>query len=257
MELWSRMPQGCEIMPEIEYYKAELKFTDAVFVIFPGGGYSRLAQHEGAGYAKLFNVWGADAFVVKYSVAPVRFPAQLNDARRAVQYVRANADKYGVNPKKVIVVGSSAGGHLASMLSTYNGATEYLQNDEICKVDFIPDYQVLCYPVVNLSDDDIAHLGSRTFLLGKDYDKDLAMKLSSDLACDKNTPPAFIWHNQDDSTVNILNSINYAKSLVNCGVPVELHIFPYGQHGVGVATNKHSGQWKELLLNWLKEMKVY
>ena len=251
------MPKGYDVMPEIEYYKAELKFTDAVFVIFPGGGYATLADHEGATYAKLFNVWGADAFVVKYSVAPSKFPAQLNDARRAVQYVRANAEKYNVNPNKIIAVGSSAGGHLASMLSTYKDLTEYPENDDISKVDFMPNYQVLCYPVVDLSDDNIAHIASKTRLLGENYDKDMAEKLSPELACDKNSPPAFIWHNQDDPTVSVLNSINYAKSLVNVGVPVELHIFPFGKHGVGTATDKHSGQWKKLLLNWLKEMKIY
>ena len=257
MDLWSKLPEGYKVMPTIEYYKAEKKMSDAVFIVFPGGGYTHLAEHEGAGYAKLFNTWGVDAFVVKYSVAPALFPAQINDARRAVQYVRKNAAEYGVNPDKIIVVGSSAGGHLASMVSTYKGETVVPEKDELSKVNFLPNYQVLCYPVVDLVDDEIVHNGSRIFLLGENYDKEMAHKLSPQLACDKDTAPAFIWHNADDIGVHVFNSINYAKSLKENGVPVELHIFPYGGHGIGTAANVHSGQWTGLLFNWLKEMKIY
>ena len=192
MDLWKKLPKGYNTMPTIEYYKTERKKTDAVFIVFPGGGYTHLAEHEGVGYAKMFNVWGADAFVVKYSVAPSRFPAQLNDARRAVQFVRANALEYGINPEKIIVVGSSAGGHLASMVSTFRGEVDYPENDEISKQNFMPNYQVLCYPVVDLVNDEIANNGSRISVLGEDYSSLMTEKLSAQLACDKDTPPAFI-----------------------------------------------------------------
>lgn len=257
MNLWKNLPKGYNIMPTIDYYKAEVKFTDAVFIVFPGGGYTHFGEHEGAGFAKMFNVWGADAFVVKYSISPSRFPAQLNDARRAVQFVRANASEYGINPEKIIVVGSSAGGHLASMVSTFKGVVDYPENDEISKENFMPNYQVLCYPVVDLVNDEIAHNGSRINLLGEDYSAEMAQKLSPQLACDKDTPPAFIWHTAEDNCVHVYNSINYIKSLVAHGVPSELHIFPFGGHGLGVASDKHSGQWTGLLFNWLKEMKIY
>ena len=229
MDLWKSLPEGYEAMPTIEYYKAENKTTDAVFVIFPGGGYSHHSEPEGAGYAKMFNVWGADAFVVKYSVAPSVFPCQLCDAKRAVQIVRANAPQYGINP----------------------------ENDEISKENFLPNYQVLCYPVITLSDDDIVNKGSRRHLIGENYDIDLARKLSPQLVCDEKTPPAFIWHNADDGAVHVFNSINYAKSLREHNVPVELHIFPFGGHGIAAAAEKHSGQWMGLLFNWLKEMNIY
>ncbi|MBE7039258.1 MAG: alpha/beta hydrolase [Ruminococcaceae bacterium] len=257
MDLWKSLPEGYEAMPTIEYYKAENKTTDAVFVIFPGGGYSHHSEPEGAGYAKMFNVWGADAFVVKYSVAPSVFPCQLCDAKRAVQIVRANAPQYGINPEKVVVVGSSAGGHLSAMLSTFKEDVKAPENDEISKENFLPNYQVLCYPVITLSDDDIVNKGSRRHLIGENYDIDLARKLSPQLVCDEKTPPAFIWHNADDGAVHVFNSINYAKSLREHNVPVELHIFPFGGHGIAAAAEKHSGQWMGLLFNWLKEMNIY
>ncbi|MBE7032800.1 MAG: alpha/beta hydrolase [Ruminococcaceae bacterium] len=257
MDLWKNLPVGYEIMPTIEYYKAEKKYTDAVFIVFAGGGYDHLAKHEGEGYAKLFNVWGADAFVVNYSLSPTTFPAQINDARRAVQFVRANAKEYEVNPEKIIAVGSSAGGHLAATLSTYKEATECSEIDEISKINFFPDYQVLCYPVIDLINEGITHKGSMMNLLGENYSEELMTQLSPQIACNENTPPAFIWHNADDEVVHVYNSINYAKNLIKFNVPVELHLFPNGGHGVGIASNKHSGQWTELLFRWLREMKIY
>lgn len=257
MELWNKLSDGQDFMPTIEYYKAEKKYTDAVFVVFPGGGYRYCAIHEGQGYAKMFNTWGVDAFVVQYRVAPNKFPDQLNDARRAVQIIRSKAEEFGINPQKIIAVGSSAGGHLAAMLSTYKDETEMPQIDEISKESFMPNYQVLCYPVIDLVDDRITHQGSKSNLLGEDYDAELVKKLSPNLECDESAPPAFIWHNADDGCVHIYNSLEYIKNLIKHKVPVEYHIFPFGGHGNGVAYNRHSGQWGELLFNWLKEMNIY
>ena len=257
MDLWEKLPKGYNEMTTIDYFPAEVKSSDCAFVIFPGGGYTYLAKHEGEGYAKMINCWGIDAFVVKYSVAPTKFPAQLNDARRAIQFVRYNAEKYGINPDKIIAMGSSAGGHLTSMLSTFKEDVETEANDDISKVNFLPDMQVLCYPVVDLSDDAVTHLGSKYSLLGENADKVMFEKLSPQLACDENTPPAFLWHNADDKCVNVYNSMNYVKKLISYGVPAELHIFPFGGHGVGVRPKMHCCQWTELLFNWLKEMKFY
>lgn len=257
MDLWNALPSGYEFMPTIEYYQTERKLTDAVFVVFPGGGYSHLSKHEGEGYAKLFNTWGADAFVVKYSVAPTHFPAQINDARRAIQFVREHAEEYAVDYNKIIAVGSSAGGHLTAMLSTYTDITMHSEDNQLSKTNFVPNYQVLCYPVIDLVHDDILNYGSKENLLGSAVDHDLPFRLSPQLECDENTPPAFIWHNEDDVTVNVFNSINYAKSLIKHGVPVELHMFPNGGHGIGIASGMHSGQWTSLLFNWLNEMKIF
>ena len=257
MNLWNILPDGYDTMPTIEYYQSEKKITDAVFVVFPGGGYSHLSKHEGEGYAKLFNSWGADAFVVKYSVEPLYFPAQLNDARRAIQFVREHANEYEVAENKVVAVGSSAGGHLAAMLSTYTDITMQPKGCTFSDTNYIPNYQVLCYPVIDLVNDNIVNYGSKINLLGCAVDNDLPFRLSPQLECDKNTPPAFIWHNEDDETVNVFNSLNYAKNLMQKSVPVELHIFPNGGHGIGIAPNMHSGQWTKLMFNWLHEMKFY
>ncbi len=257
MDLWTKLPSGYDKMPTIEYYKAEKKLSDCAFIIFPGGGYTHYGEQEASGYAKLINTWGIDAFVVRYSLSPMKFPHQLNDARRAVQLVRNKATEYQINPDKIVVIGSSAGGHLAAMLSTFTDKTEVEISDEISKEQFLPNLQVLCYPVIDFTTSEIAHTGSRKVLLDEDFDSKLAEKLSPHLACNEKTPPAFIWHNADDNIVNVNNSVNYAKDLISYKVPVELHIFPYGSHGVGAAANKHCGQWTNLLFKWLKEMKFY
>lgn len=257
MDLYDKLPAGYEVMPTLNYYKAEKKYSDCVFIIFPGGGYHHLAEHEGAGYAKLFNTWGIDAFVLKYSVAPTKFPAQLNEARRSIQYVRSHAEEYGINPDKIIVIGSSAGGHLASMVSTYKEEVEIPVCDDISKVNFLPNYQVLCYSVIDLADEKIANIGSGNCLLGENHKKEEAESVSANLIADSDTPPAFIWHNADDNCVHVFNSIEYMKRLKSVNVPAELHIFPYGNHGLGGAPNCHCGQWTTLLFNWLKEMKIY
>lgn len=257
MDLWTELHENYCAMPTLEYYKAEKKYTDAAFVIFPGGAYSGLAPHEGQGYAKWFNSLGADAFVVKYSVRPMVFPAQLCDARRAVQIIRSKAEEFEINPEKIIAVGSSAGGHLAAMLSTYRGDEIDFENDEISRQNFLPNYQVLCYPVIDMEDEAICHLGSKINLLGENCSEELVKKLNLCDLCDENTPPAFIWHTAEDGDVHVFNSINYAKSLIGKGVPCECHIFPFGAHGCAIAPGIHTGQWRDLLFNWLKEMKIY
>lgn len=257
VNLYEKIPLGYDVMPTMDYYKAEKKSSNCVFIIFPGGGYDHLASHEGVGYAKLLNTWGIDAFVVNYSLYPKHFPAQLNDARRSIQYVRSRAKEYGIDSNKIVAMGSSAGGHLVSILSTYRGKTEGTFKDEISSENFFPDFQVLCYPVIDLADDKIASKRTPKALLGEEFDKKLAESLSANMIADAFSPPAFIWHNADDKAVNVLNSLEYTKRLKEVNVPTELHVFPYGGHGEGVSVNMHFGQWTTLLFNWLKEMKIY
>ncbi len=258
MDLYTTLPDGYDKMPTLEHFKVDeyMKYTDCAFLVLPGGGYTHFGNHEGYGYAKMFNSWGANAFVLKYSLAPTHFPAQLNDARKAVQYIRKHAEEYGINPDKIIVVGSSAGGHLAAMLSTYKEEVPHVV-DELSEQNFLPNYQVLCYPVIDLADKVITHQGSADSLLGKDHDIELAKTLSPNLIADETAPPAFIFHNADDAGVSVYNSINYAKALIKHNVPTELHIFPNGGHGIGPACKMHCGQWTTLLFNWLKEMNIY
>lgn len=255
MHMWEEAPGTFKQVPVLDYYPAENKKTDATIVIFPGGGYEFHAEHEGKGFAEYFNSIGMDAFVCPYRVFPHLFPLPLLDARRAVRYVRANAEKFGINPDKIAVMGSSAGGHLAALVSTYTAPIDFENLDEIDKADYMPNATILCYPVIHHPDGTaIPHVGSYQNLLG-DKMKDLAPSLSPDLLVKDTTPPAYIWHAVDDTGVDVINSYMYATALRKHNVPCEMHIFPYGDHGIGLAAHiPHTAQWVNLMKNWLIDM---
>lgn len=249
MNLW---PNG-EHSTEIHFYEAENKKTDAAVIIFPGGGYSHRAEHEGKGYAEFLQSEGISSFVVDYRLTPDFFPLPLLDARRAVRFVRSNAEKFGIDPKKIAVMGSSAGGHLAAMEATYKEAIDGEGVDEIDKIDFIPDAQILCYPVILPYGNEFAHEGSYKKLLGED-NLSFAPKIDPVANVCEATPQAFIWHTAEDASVNVINSYEYARALRLNNVPVEMHIFPYGKHGLGILrAPDHVKQWTGLLINWFKE----
>lgn len=235
--------------PSITHYELLFPGTRAAVIILPGGGYAMRARHEGEGYANFFSTLGITAFVVDYRVAPAEFPYPLLDARRAIRFVRKNAEKFGIDKDKIAVMGSSAGGHLSALLSTYRDAIDGEGVDELDQEDFIPNAQILCYPVIS-GDEEIAHTGSYQNLLGTRY-KD-RMQYSPDLLVTKETPEAFIWHTANDGSVNVINSYRYATALRNASVPTEMHIFPNAPHGVGTAQLRpHVAQWMPLLANWL------
>ena len=251
MELWNKLPDGLDTNVELDYYKAIRKTTDATIVILPGGAYLGLADHEGEGYARYFNTIGMDAFVLKYRVYPYQFPIELLDARRAIRYVRYHAKEYGIDPKKIIVMGSSAGGHLASLLCTYRDKIEYENVDEIDEVDYLPNAQILCYPVINLTTDGIRHYDTAISLLGKER-QNISDNFCAHIIADEQTPKAFIWHTADDDAVNVINSYQYATKLREVNVPVEMHIFPNGYHGLGLSLeNPHVSQCVGLMKNCL------
>lgn len=252
-KMWEKTPLAGEEEPVLEYYPAERKKTDAVAVIFPGGGYRRRAGHEGNGYAGYLNSIGMDAFVCEYRVHPDLFPAPLLDARRAVRFVRANAEKFDLSPDKIAVMGSSAGGHLAALVSTYFDPIDGEGIDETDNVNCKPNATILCYPVVHMPDEEnIGHVDSYRALLGEGAD---CAPYSPDLLVDDSTPSAFIWHVSEDSAVNVANSYKYAAALARHGIPHELHVFPYGVHGMGLALqSKHVAQWTGLLHGWFCEI---
>ncbi|MEE0946127.1 MAG: alpha/beta hydrolase [Acutalibacteraceae bacterium] len=257
IELWENVPGNTD-NPVLEYYPSTRKTSNTAVVIFPGGGYSGRAIYEGKGYAEYLNTLGITAFVCQYRVAPNRYPLPLLDARRAVQYVRANAEKYEIDPDKIGVMGSSAGGHLAATLSTVfdDLRNEIPSPDEIDNVDFMPNFQILCYPVIKLKD--YGHIGSGNNLLGeKMNDSKCVDSLCADERVNEKTPKAFIWHTFDDAGVNVKNSLIYATALKDNGVSCEMHIFPNGAHGLGLAQSDDSvGQWPLLLKNWLKHFNL-
>lgn len=260
MNLWENVPGMCTETPKITAYTPDVKKTDVAVIILPGGGYSGRAEHEGKGYAEFLNENGITAFVVDYRVSPHRFPLPLLDSRRAIQWVRYFADKYEINKNKVLIMGSSAGGHLAALTSTYfKEITDFEIDDEISKEDFIPNGQILCYPVINLAGKtgDV-HFGSGINLLGEKY-AELSYALTPANIASAKTPPAFIWHTFADDGVNVKNSLDYAKSLKDSGISVEMHIYPHGGHGLGIPSpdskiNMHVLQWSESLIKWLNYM---
>ncbi len=234
----------------IHYYPAENKRGEGAVIIFAGGGYTCRASHEDDLYAKKLNEFGLDCFTVDYRVAPNRFPLPLLDARRALRFVRANAAKFGVDRDKLAVMGSSAGGHLASMVSTYRAPIEGEGIDAIDGQHPFPNAQILCYPVISLVEN-YRHAGSAQNLLGE-REYALAASLSPERLVIPTTPPAFIWHTSSDGGVPVMNSYRYAEALTSHGVPVEMHIYPIGRHGLGLAPElPHIATWAGLLRNWL------
>ena len=235
---------------KIRFYPAENKRGDGTVVIFAGGGYHVRAPYEEIDYALRLNEYGLNAFTVDYRVAPDRFPLPLLDARRAVRFVRKNAERFGIDPHKVAVMGSSAGGHLAALTSTYREKIEGEGVDDVDKIDYLPDAAILCYPVITLFESH-RHKHSALNFLGDRVDE-LAPKLSPDKIADERTPRTFIWHTASDELVPVLNSLRYAERLREVGVPFEMHIFPDGRHGLGLAeSNPHVAEWTELLRKWL------
>lgn len=238
--------------PCITYYPPVRKETDMAVVIFPGGGYSMRSDAEGRGYAQFLNAHRITAFVVDYRVLPHRFPLPLCDAMRSVRFVRHFADRFGISAQKVAVMGSSAGGHLAALLSTWTDDSLYERTDAVDLEEYHPDLQILAYPVISFTDLNIADMES---VLNFIEPKELFHASRFDPSClaDDNTPPAFIWHTADDDNVNVKNSLTYAHRLTDHDISVELHIFPHGLHGLGLAeSNPSVHQWCGLLLNWLR-----
>lgn len=248
---------------KMQVYLPEGKHSRLGIVIFPGGGYWGKAEHEGRGYAEFLNRHGYAAFVVMYTTKQQGenyFPEQLFDARAAVRFVRANAEEYGLDRHKICVMGSSAGGHLAALVSTCMETFAQEEREPFSSEDFLPDGQILCYPVIELYGKN-AHVDSAKNLLGGAYCEETCKRYSPDLCARKGTPPAFVWHTFTDSCVPVENSLEYVLSLKKAGTEAELHIYPCGEHGLGLATgsdadSRYVSAWSDALLKWLKRKDV-
>ena len=251
VNLWENAPGDYEKVPTLDVFVPEKKTSDIAIVVLPGGGYRHHAVHEGKGYAEFLNDKGITAFVLTYRLNPHYFPLPLLDARRAIRYVRHYSEEFGIDKNKVYIMGSSAGGHLAAMTSTYRGTIEFEGMDEIDQEDYLPNRQILCYPVISLLDESIAHRYSGKMLLGERHEE-LGDELSPNLIADETAPRAFIWHTFDDNVVNSINTLEYAKRLRQVGVNAEVHIYPHGRHGLGLAQDApYVHTWTQHLLDWL------
>lgn len=225
----------------------------ASILILPGGGYQHLAPHEGQGYAEWFAAHGVTAYVLKYRLGPTyHYPVELEDAKRAMRMVRAFAIRDGLDPHRVGVIGSSAGGHLAAMLATKFDAGNPNSPDPIERVSCRPDIAILCYPVITMGQ--YAHQGSKFELLGRHPSPELVWETSAELHVTPNTPPCFLWATDGDRTVPIENTLMFAEALRRAGVPFSLHIYEKGPHGLGMGRPGHPAPpWPADLLYWFHE----
>lgn len=219
-------------------------------IICPGGGYWGTAgDHEGRQVAKALNEAGITAFVLKYRVpdpnsASVPHLVPLQDVRQAIRLVRRSAHTWGIRPDRIGILGFSAGGHLAASLAAHwEQAIEPRARDSI---SLRPDFVALIYPVISF-DPAMAHLGSRDKLLGADPPPTLMAYFSLEKQVKPGDPPAFLIHAQDDEAVPVTNSLAYYNACLKAGVPAEMHLYPTGGHGFGLAKNN----WLFLLTAWL------
>lgn len=229
--------------------------SGSAIVICPGGGYGGLASHEGATYAQFMQQHGINGFVLKYRLgsAGYRHPIMLGDAARALRTVRANAKQWKIDPDKIGIMGSSAGGHLASTLLTHFDAGNPQASDPIDRISSRPSLGVLCYPVITLGE--FTHRGSKRNLLGDKPPAELVELLSNEKQVTGNTPPTFLWHTVQDKAVPVENSLQFATALRKAGVPFALHVYQKGRHGIGLADKppfKNIHPWGKDLVFWLE-----
>lgn len=245
-------------VPEYQVLLPEpAKRSGAAVVILPGGGYTMLAMgHEGDDYAAWLNARGIAAVLVKYRVsgndaAGYQFPVPLLDARRAIRTARSKAADWGVDPAKIGVMGSSAGGHLASMCATlWDEPLPAETTDPIDALSCRPDFAVLVYPVIAMSQP-FGHTGSKRRLLRENPDAALVKRVSTELWVNKQTPPCFIIHAADDPVVPVRNSLEFAARCAENSVSVTCHVFDEGGHGFGLKGKGSSAGWPLLLEKWI------
>jgi acetyl esterase/lipase len=217
------------------YWPEEGKASGAAVVICPGGGYGALAPHEGRDYALWLAERGVTGFVLKYRLGShgYRHPAMWQDASRALRLVRHNAAAWGLDPQRIGIMGSSAGGHLASTALTHFQAGDPAAADPVEHHSSRPDLGILCYPVISL-EGPYHHGGSRRNLLGENPEPALLAKLSSEKQVSAQTPPCFLWHTVEDKGVPFQNSRLFADALHANGVAFELVLTEKGGHGLGL-----------------------
>lgn len=223
-------------------------------VIAPGGGYQHLSLiREGSDAAHWLTTRGVAAFVLTYRLGPkYRYPAQLEDAQRAIRLVRDHAAEYGVAEDRIGMWGFSAGGHLAATAGTHFDAGNATATDTVDRASSRPDFLVLAYPVISF-EEPAAHSGSKKNLLGDNPDPKLIELLSDNLQVTKDTPPTFLFSTTDDKVVPVMNSVLFYTALLKANVPAELHLFQHGTHGSGLATtNPQLSVWPDLLVNWMR-----
>ena len=233
------------------------KATGAAVIICPGGGYSNLAMgYEGTEVAQRFNESGISAFVLKYRIPNDETMINkeigpLQDAQRALLIVRSRADEWGIDPKRIGIMGFSAGGHLAATAGTHF-QKNYIDNPH--HISLRPDFMLLIYPVISFNTP-IAHLGSAHNLLGPNPSEEQIKEFSNELQVTDLTPPAFLVHAKDDHVVPYSNSLVFAEALKNHHVPAKIFLYDQGGHGFGMTNKTSRQQWMDLCIEWISGLK--
>lgn len=244
-------------VPRLEVYCAPDDPCGASIVICPGGGYGGLAvDHEGKQIAQYFNSLGVSAFVLHYRHGGNGYhhPIPLNDAKRALRWVRDHTEEYHLDPNRIGIIGFSAGGHLASTAGTLFDQGNPESPDEIERCSSRPDFMILCYPVISFIDS-FSHKGSRNNLLGPAHQSDdaLARQLSSQHNVTAGTPPTFIFQTDEDLVVPAENAVSFYLALRQNKVPAEMHVYQHGPHGVGLMHGDPIlSTWSKHLTAWLR-----
>ncbi len=239
------------------YLPAKEKSTGAAVVICPGGGYAVEAMgHEGYNVAEWLKERGVAGIVLKYRLPYGHHEIPSGDARQAMRMVRQYAAEWGIDPGKIGIAGSSAGGHLASTAGTRFDYGNPDGKNPVEKLSSRPDFMLLLYPVITFREE-FGHMGSRKNLIGEGNNWELVERYSNELHVTPETPPTFLVLADDDKVVVPQNSIEFYLALKRNNVPAEMHIFARGGHGFGLKDNKiPADQWPELFYNWLKAIDI-
>jgi len=249
--------KACEDIPTLTIFAPQRGHENgSAVVVLPGGSYAHLAANlEGRQVADWFTTRGFRAFVLQYRLSSNGYllPVPLLDAQRAVQTVRGRAADYHIDPNRIVIIGFSAGGHLAALASTQFVPGKPDSDDPIERVSSRPDYTVLGYPWIGAISPDTSHLSYCKLFDVMDRCEELRAAYSPDLFVTKDTPPTFWFHTFNDETVPVEQGLRYYEALVKAGVPAEAHIFANGRHGAGLGKGDAAlDQWPNLLEIWLR-----
>lgn len=231
-------------------------------LICPGGGYAMTSNREAEPIALQFNSMGYQAAVLRYSCAPAVYPTALCEVAQSVKLIREHAEDWNVDAEKIIVMGFSAGGHLAASYGVFWNELWLTEKMQCDKQLLKPNGLVLCYPVIS-SKEEIAHQDSIKNLLGESY-PEMKEQVSLEDKVGKHTPKTFLWHTFTDPVVPFWNSFRFAEALGKAGVPMEYHLYPQGGHGLSLANEQTANEegkgvekvcqsWVPLLRSWMLE----
>lgn len=230
-------------------YLSETEQPAPAVIVFPGGGYSHRAAHEGEPIAQFYQSRGFHAFVVDYRLLPHRFPTSLADAQRAIRIVRSRAAEWNVDPDRIFVLGFSAGGHLAACTATLDDVAQI--GDELDSISVRPNGAILCYAFISALSEDggaTARCGSHILEETENTPEDISLQLH----VTPQTPPCFLWHTAEDGVVPVTQTLDFASALIRNGVLFESHIYPHGKHGLGLAPDYPDvSGWAELSADWI------